>query len=202
MHNDEICSVYVGLLYFVLHVRDNKQTHSSSSNWRECSWGAANWSRSNRGTAAEADAIRAQFSLTKEDNSVVSFIFTEAMGQKQHKFLQVSFLCWLNLARAPNGSGQTSHITESCHGTCIRPLSPANEREVAEASKGICKAEVYCIEYHQSLVFNKLVKVGSSCISPTLSANGAIKQEQWPWGDQIRFISLLALCKQLDHKCA
>jgi len=31
MHNDEICSVCVGLLYLVLCVHDNKQTHLSSS---------------------------------------------------------------------------------------------------------------------------------------------------------------------------
>jgi len=31
MHNDEICSVCVGLLYFVISVPDNKQMHLSSS---------------------------------------------------------------------------------------------------------------------------------------------------------------------------
>ena len=50
MHNDEICSVCVGLLYLVLCLHDNKQTHSSSSGW----------SGHNRGTAAEADAVGEQ----------------------------------------------------------------------------------------------------------------------------------------------
>jgi len=40
MHNDEICSVCVGLLYCVLRVRDNKQTHLNSSSWSGCSQGA------------------------------------------------------------------------------------------------------------------------------------------------------------------
>jgi len=50
MHNNEICSACVGLLYFVLHERDNKQTHSSSSSLNGCNWG----------TAAEVDAVGEQ----------------------------------------------------------------------------------------------------------------------------------------------
>jgi len=57
MHNDEICSVCVGLLYLVVCVRDNKQMHSSSSSWRGRSQGAASWIGRNRGAAAEGDAV-------------------------------------------------------------------------------------------------------------------------------------------------
>jgi len=50
------------LSYFVLHVRDNEQTHLRSNSWSGHNWGEASWSWSgrNRGTAAEADAVGEQ----------------------------------------------------------------------------------------------------------------------------------------------
>ena len=60
MHNNEICTVCVGLLYFILCVRDNKQTHSSSSSWRGRSRWAASWSGRSWEAASEEDAVREQ----------------------------------------------------------------------------------------------------------------------------------------------
>jgi len=49
--------VYVWAYYTLYCMCDNKQTHSSSSSWSWC----------NQGTAAETDAIGAQFGLTMWD---------------------------------------------------------------------------------------------------------------------------------------
>jgi len=56
MHNDEICSVTMCLLY-TLCMCGNKQPHSSSSSWSGCNWEAA----------AEADGVGAQIDLTTWD---------------------------------------------------------------------------------------------------------------------------------------
>ena len=67
----------VRLLYFVLHVCDNKQTHSSSSSWRGRSREASTevdaigeWAAevdAIREWAAKVDAIGVQFGLTSWD---------------------------------------------------------------------------------------------------------------------------------------
>jgi len=64
LHNDEICSVCVGLLHFVLHVRDNKQPHLSC------------WRRHSRGAAPEAVAVGAQFGLTTWMNEWLSEVLS------------------------------------------------------------------------------------------------------------------------------
>ena len=62
MHNDEICSACVGLLYFVLCVHDNKQQQLNRTES-----GSSKLSRRNQGAAAEADAVGVEFGLTTRD---------------------------------------------------------------------------------------------------------------------------------------
>ena len=68
-HNLHTC-----ILYFVPCVRDNKQTHSRSSSWRGCSWGAA----------AEAEAVGKQ--QMKQTQSGCSLVWPCENGAYQRHY--------------------------------------------------------------------------------------------------------------------